>query len=428
MIASSLLTVSFFTVDKVVSDDTQTIIWLTADWHCDIITGDYSYAFNNAWDAINDTNAMNVDYAFLVGDAMSWYDPGAGYPDPQSGPYPISCGRFETLWNNLSVSKYKNWSIGNHDAGWWNYDSDIIMTPRASGSGGQYYYYDLGNTSGGGVRVIMMADEGTVSGGTWSGHGEISLTQYNWVNTTITSAYANNMNVFIFMHQKIPGTHAGSQSSAYQVTAPIGPLLAYWNGQSKPISLFACGHSHDSCLGSNDWIETYQGTTNVLICSIAKWSSNHDPCSRYLYFTEGSTSVTIKAYNHYTDSFYAANDYTFELLYDWIPDDNGGSNPEEPEDDISIQSINGLSNNSITSNVNRSFNWTKINNTSCYNLQISNSSDFSTVFLNLSDINELNYAAYYTEKGSYVEFYLPYAYNISFYGDHYYRVRAYSYS
>jgi len=442
MIASSLLTVSFFTVDKVVSDDTQTIIWLSADWHMDrndpsspVGTPWYDigwagyYLFGNAHDAVNDTNDIGVDYAWLVGDCISWYDTAAGYPG-----VPEAWRRFGTAWSNLTVTYDKNFTIGNHDGRFFDAeDTDTgydLGLPRSQGEGGEWYYYDAGNTSGGGIRFICMADENTADG-SQDGNGVVSTTQRTFVNNSIADAYDNDMSVFIFMHQKHSGWFSGSESSSTVTGATLFDVMDYWNGQGKPISLYACGHSHDDALSSNDWIEEHYGTTCMLIGSIAIYNggaTDHYPTSRYLYLTEGDKNVTIRAYNHYTDSFYAANDYTFELLYDWIPDDNGGSNPEEPEDDISIQSINGLSNNSITSNVNRSFNWTKINNTSCYNLQISNSSDFSTVFLNLSDINELNYAAYYTEKGSYVEFYLPYAYNISFYGDHYYRVRAYSYS
>jgi hypothetical protein len=95
------------------------------------------------------------------------------------------------------------------------------------------------------------------------------------------------------------------------------------------------------------------------------------------------------------------------------------------EGDISIKSINSESDGSVLVDHSRTFNWTKIDDTVYYNLQISNSSSFSNTFLDLSGINETNYGVNYTEKGDYVEFTLPYAYNVTYYGWHYYRVRAY---
>jgi len=104
-----------------------------------------------------------------------------------------------------------------------------------------------------------------------------------------------------------------------------------------------------------------------------------------------------------------------------------GWNETEEESDISIQSINGLVNNSVTQYQNRSFNWTRVDDAVFYQLQISNSSSFESTFVNLSDINMTNYGeTYYNETGGYVEFILPDMYNISWYGYHYYRVRAYT--
>lgn len=98
---------------------------------------------------------------------------------------------------------------------------------------------------------------------------------------------------------------------------------------------------------------------------------------------------------------------------------------EEASSSITINSINGQENNSIVKERNRTFNWTKVDNTIYYQIQIANDTLFTTPFLNLTYINETNYGVYYTENGQYVEFLLPYAYNISWYGYHYYRVRAY---
>ena len=105
-------------------------------------------------------------------------------------------------------------------------------------------------------------------------------------------------------------------------------------------------------------------------------------------------------------------------------------NPLDPppveEINISFQSINNQVNDTVLQDQNRTFNWTKVNDTVYYQLQISNSSTFGTTFVSLADINETNYGANYAVVGDYIEFILPYQYNVSWYGYHYYQVRAYT--
>jgi len=355
------MTISYNYIDTVKSDDETTILWLSVDWHMDrndpsgaVGTPWYGiswtgyYQYGNAHDAVNDTNAMNVDYAWIVGDMISWFDYSNGYPGEPEG-----WRRFGTAWSNLTVTYAKNFTIGNHDGRFFDEeDTDCVYQeemglPRPQGEGGEWYYYDMGNTSGGGVRFICMADEDTADG-SQSGNGVISSTQHDWVESKVEDAYDNNLSVFIFMHQKQTSSwFSGSESSSYCTGSPITDIMNYWNGQGKPISLYACGHSHDAITESQDWIESHYGTTCLLICSISCYESDNDihyPHSRYLYFTEGSTEVTIKSYNHTGNNFIDAVEYTFDLEYPWSP--VGEEPPEEPSGNFTFDDICGLENNS----------------------------------------------------------------------------------
>lgn len=431
------------------ADDNQTVLWLSADWHLDITDqsdprgtawpcdwGDYLYG--NARDAVNDTRDMDVDYAWVVGDMLSWHDQGSGYPDPDGGPFDISWERFGGAWCNLTVNQYKNWTIGNHDGGWWNVTPycDEIGIPRDAGSDSQWYYYDIGNINGGGVRIICMADEETKSGGDHTGNGEIGLTQHTWVNDSIASAYASGLSVFIFNHQRVAESWfpLASDTSYNGMTGyPIDDIMNYWNTQGTPISFFACGHCHQS--NQNDYYtddleETHYGTSCCLIGSIAYYSSisvgdkRHWPCSRYLNFTDGSTTVVVKAYNHTSNEFFPTNEFTFELEYAWDPLPEG-----EEADGPVFQSINGQANNTILQENNRTFVWSNISDVNYYELRIGNSTsegNVTDIFLFLSDINETNYGINFTDSGGNIEFILSHEYNISYYGYHYYQVRAFT--
>jgi hypothetical protein len=97
-----------------------------------------------------------------------------------------------------------------------------------------------------------------------------------------------------------------------------------------------------------------------------------------------------------------------------------------PGEYITINSINNLSNNSITQDTLYLLNWSKADDAVCYWLEISNDSGFTDLILTLPDINESNYGVNYTEIGTYVEFILPSVYRQSLYQYYYVRVTYYT--
>lgn len=420
---------TLFVFPSVTSHSNETIVWFSADWHLDVNDtemGDVygGGAFLNAWDATNDSEGLGVDYAYIAGDMLSWYDPKWGNSTSYNGwgtdAYLNAWKSFDVIWSNFTGTIYKNWSIGNHDGGWWNQTFSSPSVPRASGAGGQYYFYDMGN-----IRLIFMADEETRDGGVHTGNGEVGVTQYNWVNASIGYAYTNNSNVFIVMHQRAETSwFSGLGDSGYQNSYSVDVLMDYWNGQGTPVSFFVCGHSHEDNQGANDWEETNYGTSCCLIGSLAYWRSGTPnrgyPCSRYMYLTNGSTTVTVRAYNHTSNTFKASNDFTFVLNWAW-DDGTGESAAGVPE----ITSIDYQTNNgTILINDNTPYiNWSLVNNTLYYNLVVANDSGFTDVYRNLTDVNNANYPTKYSENATRVTFEMPDAYTLAN-GTYYYRVRA----
>jgi len=100
------------------------------------------------------------------------------------------------------------------------------------------------------------------------------------------------------------------------------------------------------------------------------------------------------------------------------------SGTELTDDDITFLSINGQGNESVNQNSTLTINWTIIENTSQYHLEIDNNSDFSSPEFNYTDINEANYPTNFYINETRVSFIAPSS--LENYSYYYYRVRAYS--
>jgi len=102
-------------------------------------------------------------------------------------------------------------------------------------------------------------------------------------------------------------------------------------------------------------------------------------------------------------------------------------NTSYPSDSsISFISINGNSNGSEIYDSNPTFNWTIVDYSSQYWLQIATDNDFTTLVVNITDINAFNYPLEYSQNETEVSFTLPSANTLSLYGKYYCRVRALS--
>jgi len=97
----------------------------------------------------------------------------------------------------------------------------------------------------------------------------------------------------------------------------------------------------------------------------------------------------------------------------------------ENENKLEFISIDGGTNGTIIHSPNPTFNWTKIDNTVQYHLQIATDSAFTNLIVNLTNINEVNYPIEYSEL-VYVSFTLPNTNTLPAYDKYYCRVRAYT--
>ena len=437
IIITCLLLLSFIviiTYEKPVraADGDQTVIWLFADAHMDINRsrqctncggylsqwgGNYLSRF---WDAVNDTISIGVDYVISAGDDLSWRDP-VGADDE------IECQENWTLFNNIMASingTYLNTSIGNHDGYFENF-----TTINDTG----YFCHDIGNDTGG-IRIIFMCDEWTKQAWEYngvdfppdhSGRGETYATQTAWVNSRVTEAYTTK-SIFIIMHQRLEfnGLYYGAEENHVEALSgtSIESYMSNWNSAGHPYDLYAYGHTHIPCVTNESgdaMTGTYIGGQQLLVGSIAVHTStakysDHPVGSRYIYLTEGSTTVTVKTYNHTGDVWVPSKEFTFELEYPW----DAGQEDEE----IQFIDINGGTNGTTIFNSTPTFNWTSVGNATAYQLQIATDSDFSSIVVNISDINEINYPSEY-EEGTNISFTLPSAYALPTYDEYFTRVR-----
>lgn len=96
----------------------------------------------------------------------------------------------------------------------------------------------------------------------------------------------------------------------------------------------------------------------------------------------------------------------------------------QKNEEIQFISIDGGTNGTTTFDSTPTFNWTRVDDTSQYWLQIDNNADFSSPEVNITDINQYLYPSHYSENATRVSFTLPNP--ISNYDKYYCRVKAYT--
>lgn len=105
------------------------------------------------------------------------------------------------------------------------------------------------------------------------------------------------------------------------------------------------------------------------------------------------------------------------LEYNWYT--------QSGQESIYFISIDGGSNMTTIYNSTPVFNWSLVNDTMQYNLQISNDSAFTDLVLNLSNISSLNFPLHYSSNATTVSFILPSYCALHYFNKKYYcRVRA----
>lgn len=436
MLLFSSIFLVMYTMHPAQAISAETIIWLCSDLHMDLTvnctTCDGCSPGDSSWggtyrtrffDAVNDTNDIDVDYAFCTGDMLSWHDSLGADTDAKCE---AAWDDFYSIWDTLNVTDSAV-TIGNHDGYFENYS-------RVSLPG--YSYMDIGDASNGGIRVMLMCDEGTIEAwgsGDQTGEGEIYSDQTDYVNSKVTDVY-DSLNIFILNHQRLQynGLYYGTESwyTKQQSGTSIESYMSNWQSAGHPYDLYAYGHVHASCItnSSSEYLTgQYLGGQQLLVGGMCVhgtacpgYFTDHAPCSRYLYLTEGSTTVTVKSYNHISNGFDESKTFTFELEYEWDDGVDEGASVGVPE----FISINGGVNGTSTTDSTPAIVWELELNVTQYHLQIATDSEFTSLVVNLSDINELNYPTHYSETNNTVVFVLPDVNQLSVHRSYYFRVRA----
>ena len=283
---------------------------------------------------------------------------------------------------------------------------------------------DVAGAMGGSPYTIYWF-ENDISGGTTS----------NWGSTTITSGvlseptgqYAMDVdgdgdmdlvakslaNTDLYWFENI---NNGSSWDAHQITSNLlGSTYQIWGGDVDLDGDNDIGCTNLS--GDNAfWLENTNGDGSAWSNRIIKQGMDD---TRDILFSEYNVSGVV-------DVFVCS--YGDNTLYWFESNLTAPASSPSTNSSLSINSINGQSNNSYDGDNSKTVTWNKINDTLYYNLQISNNTAFTDLTHNITDINESNYGVdyyeYISENVTYVSF------NVSTsvsWGWKYYRVRAYVY-
>jgi len=393
--------VSIFYIETVKAAPETFTVWLSSDAHTSYDNSDPGACTDYMWDAVNDTNAMGgVDYAFHVGDMIQ------GLGESES---------FEEQWNMwyylvedlLNCRIYRNESIGNHDKD----DLTYCRIPDYLKSAPYYsnFTYELGN-----ILIIFVG--GYNPTGDW-----YTLTR-PWVADLIDQAAIDEQSVWIFSHYPIydttwrskPVYGAGHYFTDYANWIPI---------LTDNISLFATGHIHgphsaNTGADIDSMHITKYGFTHFNVASPSHHGgqATSDTETWFLTLTEGSTTIDCGSYNHTQDVWNPSFNWSFDLKYPFEPAEGDTTIPQ-------FISIDGQENETTIYDSTPAINWSVVNNTSQYWLQIDNNEDFSSPEINLTDINQYNYPANCEINATRVSFTLPNA--LPSYNNYYMRVKAY---
>lgn len=417
-----LVLLGFFSAFPTIeSADVEVVIWFFADSHVGDDIGDSEYKVE-FWDAVNDTNGMSgadeVDYAFGVGDMISGDSHNNNWDD------------FKDVWDDLIVTTYKNITVGNHDSDWNSNTNSPRYISTLSQNGRLWYSYDIGN-----IRLLIGGDEETY----WDveqGYGQCFMyggAQRSWYNTSIRNAHDNNLNSWIVFHQPLNDTTDRSDEHAYWTMVEVNgsydgaplfnQMMSYLEGESKSPNLYIAGHTHNSCTENTSseilFMEKYS-CNHLQIGSMTGGSGlpvGHSPSSRYVYLTVGSSTVTVKSYNHTNNSFNPSKEFTFDLDYAFDVDFPSSLAPQLTS--IGYRTDNGTI---WITDTTPTLNWTKADNSFFYNVVIANDSGFVDVYREIDNINAVNYPVEYSENATHVSFDVPGAYALVN-GTYYFRVR-----
>lgn len=396
--------------------------------------GDFSYSQTHNYTFSQDTYiqgvATNYPYYYVTADGCIYrYSINTGvYDSGWAGNGALST----TYFKHISDCFYKDNKI---------YIADIYPAVAASDT---YPRVAVINASTGNYDSVLINDanppyrtEG-ITYHSWNG------TDYWWVasawysigghawdqyNETCMRQYDTGSN--FVAHYLVPNgtTHADRTSDHNGMDIAVVDGLTY---------MFMTIHDDaDDAKGSALQIYRFNGTALTIVQDEQDWNWANQGC-----MLNGTDNI---------DSFWFAErgnpggtpNYVHEMDFDKAADVCIGpiitydSQPVSDED-ITIQSINGQSNDTILGGGNRTLKWSVVSGATGYHLRIGNSTsgdDVTALFIDWDNITVGNSTwpnnldgggCWSSDGGTNITFKLPYLYNITHTGWHYYQVRAYS--
>jgi len=370
----------------------------------------------------------NVDFtwevAFFIGDLVD------------DGGKPSEYAQFFRIRND-SVKAREQWYFltGNHERyeaadaeNWLKYVDPMGENESTSFVNNSNRTYQLENASqycyevkiGGNVVVLMM--------GVYLPTSNYAYPYFDWWKARVE----NNTDKIVITctHQPLyrSGLSNYSHTGVDNFVDTSTQFQDYLATHPDACDLWLCGHFHFRTTETrivyahevND-DDLNMNTTFMYIACVLGNNDNNRAHTYLFNFTNGSNILKVGEYNHEHDCWNYSGDnnpgnVTITLSRDFEFE------PQADSNDIQFISINGQTNETTIYNATPTINWTRVENTSQYWLQIDNNVDFSSPEINITNINQYIYPAHYSENSTRVSFTLPNP--IVNYDKYYCRVRA----
>lgn len=410
LVMSSLILV---TCSYEIQAEDTTLVWIGSDPHI----GSPFYAPGNGTTnlniVINDAISHNPDYAFCLGDNIHG-EGSVAENNIEWGGFWSCMDNFTDIENDLN----RTMIIGNHDIS-WGVNNNNRSTPL-------YYTVEVGNVLFIAVSDLLTSPTGPGGDGDgWYNYGGVN--ELAWIKTTVQ---ANpDKNIIILAHYPPYGSTAASSKTHFYVqpSSECINMLNWFDDNGYPIAAWFHGHTHcGGCVPLDNTVTEVYGTTVVCGGNAGPGRCESTPQGElyligrtaYLYFEEGSKSLLIKQFDSYTSDWCTCGEFphTIQLNYAFTIDG--------VDEEIQFISIDGGGNCTIIYDSTPTFNWTIVDNTIQYWLQIATDSGFNSIVVDIDDINEANYPIEYDENATRVSFTLPDADSLSGYVGYYCRVCA----
>ena len=201
---------------------------------------DWTKKFKNMLKDVSEN--IGVEGVFINGDMVNTASGSSTTPDKASGEY----AKLQSIKSEVCPDMPIYMAIGNHDLWPVGFNNTSFQTMEQmfcqntmlpDGSHPSSFFYDFWIDNN---HFVFVGDSGRDPNYLW-----LNETALNWLDTTIASGYDEGKNTFIFMHQSIPNTVAGSLTDFSQGDATVENAYEIRQILKKyPDAMMFSSHSH----------------------------------------------------------------------------------------------------------------------------------------------------------------------------------------